>query len=364
LAFALALLLALLFAGSAHAATASWSIEPATWEFGTVIVESGPSVPQPFTLTNTGETTLAPGLLTLTEEGGSGFNLAGNTCHSSLPAGAECTIKVRFEPVNPGYQTAELSMLEAHSEVAPAVGNLSGTGAGPVAELSPPTLEFGRIELGSTPPQQTAMLANSGLADLSVASVTVETNSFTEGDLREQFRLGGGSCAPAVVVAPGGSCSVVVEFTPTEPFGTGGHLVIADSAPDSPQRVKLLGAGAPVQLSLAPHSPSLVHHASWVRSVSWGYVGTSGPRILLARVKVASCVGRSPPTISSEVLEKQNSSVVTLLARVPAEDRLEWSGCQRVKIRRVVRVRLKRPVAGLDLYDGSRKPPYLRHQST
>jgi hypothetical protein len=346
-----------LCAAQADAATASWSLEPSTWDFGTVVPGSGPSTPESFTLINTGEATLTPALLSLSQEGESGFKLAGNTCHSALVTGAECVIMVRFEPTLPGLQTAELSMQEVHEQVPPAVALFSGTGAGAAVELSPSTLSFGSVQVGASPsPIQTVVLANRGQLGLSISSVSVETNSFAEGDTRQQFRLAGGSCVATVVLAPDASCSVAVEFTPTQPFGTGGHLVFADNVPGSPQRVPLLGSGTAVPVPLIGHNPAPVHFPPRVETLRWSYAGTRGARILLARVDVRPCTRGSFPVIRPRVRERKTSAIVTLLGRFPAEERLEGSGCQKKRIRRIVRVRLQRAVDGLVLYDGSQRP--------
>jgi hypothetical protein len=84
----LTMLVALSYASTADAAEATWSFDPAGWDFGTVVPGTGPTAPKAFTLTNTGEVELHPFFVSVGGEGGSGFALAGDTCGDLPPVAA------------------------------------------------------------------------------------------------------------------------------------------------------------------------------------------------------------------------------------------------------------------------------------
>src|SRR3954452_14682252 len=92
-AMAVAMLATISSATTAHAAEASWSFNPASWDFGTVVPGTGPTPPKAFVLTTTGEVELQPFFVSVGGEAGGGFSLAGNTCGKLAP-GAHCEISV------------------------------------------------------------------------------------------------------------------------------------------------------------------------------------------------------------------------------------------------------------------------------
>jgi hypothetical protein len=106
----------------------------------------------------------------------------------------------------------------------------SGTGGGPVASVSPTSLSFGTIALGSTSSKQTVTLTNTGNATLNITSIT------TTGDFVKTNHC-------AKTLAAGASCTVDIAFKPTIKGLRSGTLSFADNAPGSPQTVSLTGTG-------------------------------------------------------------------------------------------------------------------------
>jgi len=82
------------------------------------------------------------------------------------------------------------------------------------------------------------------------------------------------ACAPPV--APGGSCTVQVTFTPTATGSRTGSLTIMDNAPGSPQSVSLSGTGVSPNLGL-----SVASGGSISATVAAG--GTATYKLTLAR---------------------------------------------------------------------------------
>src|SRR5439155_792918 len=110
--------------------------------------------------------------------------------------------------------------------------------------VSPASLNFSNQAVGIASPPQSVTVTNVGAAPLGISSLTVSgTNS---GD----FALTG--CGSAV--APNGSCTVSVTFTPTATGTRSATLTITDNAAGSPQTVSLSGTGTTLAVTLSPSS--------------------------------------------------------------------------------------------------------------
>src|SRR5689334_9928419 len=98
----------------------------------------------------------------------------------------------------------------------------------PVATVSPSPFDFGNQLVGQTSAPQVFTVQNTGAAGL------VMQNASTSGD----FTVSNDACS-GTTVAPGGSCTISVTFTPTQTGSRSGTLAISDNAADSPQHVSL-----------------------------------------------------------------------------------------------------------------------------
>jgi hypothetical protein len=98
---------------------------PTSLSFGNQLVPTTSS-PQTITLTNTGTTTLSIASISFTGTNFSDFSQI-NTCGSSLSAGLNCTITVRFTPAASGSRTASLSVAD-NAAGSPQTAVVSGTG--------------------------------------------------------------------------------------------------------------------------------------------------------------------------------------------------------------------------------------------
>jgi hypothetical protein len=112
----------------------------------------------------------------------------------------------------------------------------------PAVTLSPVTLSFGSVVLGSTSAKKTVKLTNSGTAALFVGAFAAS------GDYAQVNK-----CPTSL--APGATCAITVTFSPSVAGTVPGALTIMDSAGNSPQVVSLKGVGVSV-LSVAPSSIS------------------------------------------------------------------------------------------------------------
>ncbi|HEV2991129.1 MAG TPA: choice-of-anchor D domain-containing protein, partial [Candidatus Angelobacter sp.] len=210
------------------------SLSPASLTFGSQLVGTSSSA-QTVTLSNTGNTALTI----------STFVMAGdfaqtNNCGTSVAAGATCTVNVTFAPTARGTGSGSLGLNSNTTGPRPGV-NLSGTGIGPVANLSPASLTFANQVVNTTSAAQTVTLTNSGDAALNISSIAIAS------DFAQTNNCGSS-------LAAGASCTFNVTF---KPLGSGlrsGSLTISDNASGSPHIVSLSGTGLDYTLSTSPSS--------------------------------------------------------------------------------------------------------------
>jgi dienelactone hydrolase len=198
------------------------------------------SVPQTVTLTNTSGLTLTIRSIAVTGTDTGDFSET-NTCGPVLAVGGRCTISVTFKPTVIGPRTASVTITD-NAAGSPQTIALSGTGvvSGPNATLSATSLTFAVQLVGTTSPAQLVTLNNYGTATLTIASI-----NFTGADPNDFAQTN--TCGSSV--GPGGSCTISVTFTPTQPGSRTATLAVTDNAPGSPQTVSLTGVGTVVELN-------------------------------------------------------------------------------------------------------------------
>src|SRR5205823_2472535 len=186
------------------------------------------SSPLNLTVTNTGNSTLNVSGVTITGTNSADFAQT-NTCASVAPQ-ATCTVSVTFTPTLVGSESANLSITDdaPHS---PHVEPVTGTGVtsgGPFVVLSPTSLKFATLLVGTTSASQNVTLSNTGSGTLNITSLT------STGDYKQTNTCGSS-------VASGASCTITVTFTPKSINLRNGTITIADNATGSPQTVALSG---------------------------------------------------------------------------------------------------------------------------
>lgn len=184
-------------------------------------------------------TTSAAQTITLSNSGTASFSVSGisttgdftqtNTCPASLAPGASCAIQVRFAPTGVGTRTGTLRVTDT-APGSPHVANLSGTGRGPLASLSPVSLDFGGHRPGFASPARTVTLSNTGTGPMAISSVSVD-GEFLQTN----------TCPSSL--AAGTSCAISVRFNPTASSAGDrlGTLRVYDNAAGSPHAVSLKG---------------------------------------------------------------------------------------------------------------------------
>ncbi len=222
-----ALLVSLLFAfvcmGSARAQDVS--LLPTTLTFSNQVVGTT-SAAQTLTLTNTDE----ENALAISGIVASGDFPETNNCVPGVAAGGSCTISVKFAPKATGAIDGSITISD-NAGGSPQVLALKGTGI-TQETISPSSLNFGSVAVGSTSAIKTVTLTNHASSVIAV-SIT-PSSGFTA------VPAVSGGCGSSL--AAKASCTEDVFFTPTELGAVDGSLIFADAG--TQQYVALTGTGS------------------------------------------------------------------------------------------------------------------------
>jgi len=214
-------------------------LTPASLSFSGVLLGSS-STAQTVTLTNTGNATLSISSIQAT-----GDYTQTNNCPASVSAGSSCGINVTFTPTASGSRSGAVTVTDG-AIGSPHLVGLTGTGVAPSAgvTLTPASLSFLSIPVGTSSAVQTITLANTGNAALSIGSIRV-TGDYTQTN----------NCA--ATLAAGSNCTVSIRFSPTVSGTRSGTLTFTDNAPNSSQSASLTGAGSDFSLASSAASATV-----------------------------------------------------------------------------------------------------------
>ena len=200
------------------------------------------SATKKITLTNVGTTPLVVTSIVITGPNAGDFAQT-HTCGSSLAAGASCSISVTFKPTASGTRAAAVSVTD-NAAGSPQKASLRGFGT--TAKLSPTSLGFGNVIVGSTSPPQAVTLGNVGTTAFSISGITIAGPN--AGDFAQTHTCGSS-------LAAGASCIISISFRPTATGTRLAALTVTDGAAGSPQSARLSGTGAS---SPSPYNHCLV----------------------------------------------------------------------------------------------------------
>jgi sugar lactone lactonase YvrE len=188
------------------------------------------TAPQTVTLTNRGDGPLSIGGIAAT-----GDFKATSHCPSKLLPGLSCPIGVTFTPQAAGARSGSL-VVTSDGNAAPGSHNtvrLTGFGYQPVASLSAATLSPG-ANLGGSAAPQVVTVTNTGDGALTIGAVGI--SGAAAGDYTQS-----NSCLRTI--APGGSCSITVKFTPHGYGIRAAALTLTDDGLGRMQSIALRGTG-------------------------------------------------------------------------------------------------------------------------
>jgi hypothetical protein len=227
--------------GGAAASVSPTSLAFGNWANGTS------SNPVFVTVSNTGTTALAGGAFTI--PAGSRFTRSGGTCGANLAVGANCTIGVVFSPNAVTSFNSTLTVAYTGATVTGSPVALSGTGVATrgTVTISPNPLTI-TLAAGTFSGTGTVTLTNPAASASSVAVTGVSMTSAGSGLFTWFFSdnalFGGADNCTGTNLAPGASCTVVVDFTNVlSPRGVNraGTITFTDTATGSPQSGGLVG---------------------------------------------------------------------------------------------------------------------------
>jgi hypothetical protein len=189
------------------------------------------------------------------------------------PLSGQCLMPIVFQPTAAGVRTGTVTINNSAFFGGSLVINLTGHGSGVL--LTPNSLTFAGQDLGTTSAAKTVKLTNESATGLSMGKL--ETIS--------AFVVSSNGCTGTI--AAGASCTIGVEFAPTQSGLVTASLAIYDSDPSSPQLVLLQGTGigaslSPTSLTFAARdagttsaakSVTLTNHLSSSLSISSASIG-------------------------------------------------------------------------------------------
>ena len=213
----------------------SLTANPTSINFGSLLVGASGSVSVTLRNSGTASVAISQGSATGTE-----FSITGPAAQT-LTAGQSTSFTAKFSPTTAGSATGSISIV-SNAPGSPLVIALSGSGTAsqPQLTISPASVAFGNVAVGSSL-SQTITLTNPGNAALTVTQVIPSGTGFSMS----------GATMPMTINA-GSSASFTAKFTPPASGSDTGTISIVSNAPGSPAAIALSGTGMQAQLVPTP----------------------------------------------------------------------------------------------------------------
>ena len=221
------------------------SVSPTSLTFGSVRVGST-SASQTVTLSNIGTGPMTVSAASLVGSNFADFRRVADGCTGAVvPVGSNCTVSIAFSPSLRGIRTATLRFSDDASN-SPQDVTLSGTGATPVSQVTPASIDFGSLAVGATSAHRTVTVTNTGDPgqDLLVTSESIT------GVNAPDFAIALDGCI-TISIHAGASCTIELTFTPGAAGARSASLSISDNGLGGPHTVSLTGTGATPTADLA-----------------------------------------------------------------------------------------------------------------
>lgn len=158
-----------------------------------------------------------------------------------------------FDPLHPGIWEGWQKVRSQVEEEPWAEVELTGEGTGPWVPVKPEQLIFQPTTVGVTTTPQTITLESQDRQEFTIEDIS--TAPVGDWSLSSPFQVAGGSCHEGESLAPGETCTIEVVMAPTVSGFLQGKLMITDTAPDSPQSVRLEGTATAAPASDQASSP-------------------------------------------------------------------------------------------------------------
>ncbi len=175
------------------------------------------------------------------DAGDSGFTIDSQDCRqTTLTAGKECGVALRFRPPNEGKTTATVAVLTAAG--LETTVELAGVGVEPRLSVEKSSLDFGDLRVGFEQ-RRRAVLSNSGTTTLAFGDATLG------GPARSSYSKGKDGCS-GFSLEPGRTCTIEVVFRPSRKGELQAALDVQSDAAGGRQTITLVGRGTSAELSL------------------------------------------------------------------------------------------------------------------
>jgi sugar lactone lactonase YvrE len=179
-----------------------------------------------------------------------------STDGTTIAPGGECDLDYIFTPTSNGPVTLSGTLITTPQTLVGSDGGgvitLTGTGEGsstaaPDPVLTPATINFGSLQVGTTSPAQTATLKNAGNATLTISSFGFFGPDFV--DFNQTNNCGS-------TLAAGASCSIKITCTPGQPDPLSANLGANFPSPLAQQSIALSCTGTPIPPAQAVLTPA------------------------------------------------------------------------------------------------------------
>lgn len=210
---------------------------PSPIDFGDQMVNVS-STPVTVTISNAGQGDIVVNSIA---SGNSVFGIGPIKLPAPLPPFQTLHFILVFAPSTLGVATGTIT-IGSTDPASPTLIQLTGRGVAPIINVTPASLIFGSVLVGTASTTQTVTIQNAGTALLIVSSVTSSQPVFTLGTI-------------PTTVAPGSSASFPVSFTPTAVGPASGTITINSNALGVPTiRVSVTGVGILQKIAVTPVS--------------------------------------------------------------------------------------------------------------
>jgi Cep192 domain 4/Abnormal spindle-like microcephaly-assoc'd, ASPM-SPD-2-Hydin len=209
------------------------SVSPSSLDFGSQPVGSA-TAPQPITVANTGTVDLTMGTVAIAGPAAGDYAHT-TTCTGTLQPGTSCTISVVLTPSAAGARSATLSFTH-DAAASPSSVSLTGTGVASTFSVTPTTVKFGKVNVTTTK-TGSVTVRNTGSIPFT------PTRAEVTGPGATAFTVQPSSACLGVPLAPGRTCSVLVDFRPTARTGYDATLTVFGDTSSVPGSVSVAMSG-------------------------------------------------------------------------------------------------------------------------
>jgi Abnormal spindle-like microcephaly-assoc'd, ASPM-SPD-2-Hydin len=224
--------------GGSSKGTVAMNVSPAALDFGNVAVGSGTM--ETVKITNDGTASLTISKFSVT---GTGYQIGGLSAPMTLSAGQTATLNVSYTAASSGATTGVVT-ITSNADDSPTAVPLNGGGETASLSLSPASLNFGAVTVG-TSATQTVKITNTGSSAAKISEISV-----TGADISVS-----GVSTPATIAA-GQSAQVTATFKPTSTSTVSGAMAVTSNASSAPITAAWTGSGSESSFTVTPASVS------------------------------------------------------------------------------------------------------------